>query len=233
MSSCSIKKPCFDGIDAILIDLDQTLFNTREAKFANMRQIAEREGAGWSRELQAVFSRRQKELFELWLEENLTPQEFYYARGAAFCEVFSIPKTKEEGRAFVDASIRNSMELLPGVKEALASLSARNIPLYLASNGTHENQTGRLRQAGIFEYFTDCILPDHMGVPKPNEKFYRHALKVTGSTPERTLMIGDAVFDDIIGAKNVGIQTCWIMGSPDKKIPPEADYYVLGPADLI
>jgi len=46
-------------------------------------------------------------------------------------------------------------------------------------------------------------------------------------------MIGDTVTDDIVVAKSVGMQTCWIMGTPDKEIPPEADYYVLGPGDLI
>ncbi|MBQ2734357.1 MAG: HAD family hydrolase, partial [Clostridia bacterium] len=72
-----------------------------------------------------------------------------------------------------------------------------------------------------------------MGTIKPNAKFYRHALDVLGVEPSRVIMIGDAERDDILGANAVGIRTCYIMGKTDKEIPPEADYYVLGPADLI
>lgn len=233
MDTHKMKKPSFDGIDAILIDLDNTLFDTSKNKLENMKQFANTEGDGWSAEKQSAFSKEQRKLFEQLYNEEILLEEFLLERGAAFCKAFSIPKSKEEGMAMVHESIRRSMDLLPGAAEAVKKLAALKLPLCLASNGVYKNQRGRLEEAGLLPYFTHLFVSDSMGTIKPNAKFYRHALDVLGVEPSRVIMIGDAERDDILGANAVGIRTCYIMGKTDKEIPPEADYYVLGPADLI
>ena len=233
MDTAVQKKPSFEGLDAIFIDLDHTLFNTQKQKFEFMKQFAEREGSGWSRERQSVFSARQRELFHLWHIGDLNAQEFLLARGKAFCEVFSIAKTPKEGMEMINYSIRNSLELLPGAAEAMERLSRLGLPIYLASTGIYVNQSDRLADTGLLRYFSDLFVSDRVDCPKSNPNFYHSILRMTGIAPERAIMIGDTVTDDIVVAKFVGMQTCWIMGTPNKEIPPEADYYVLGPGDLI
>ena len=227
-----MKKPCFDGIDAILIDLDNTLFDTSKNKLENMKHFANVEGDGWTAEKQAAFSKEQRALFSQLYNEEITLENFLLERGGAFCRAFSIPKSKEEGMNLVHASIRRSMDLLPGAADAVKKLAALNVPLCIASNGVYKNQQGRLEEAGLLSYFTHLFVSDSMGTIKPCAKFYQYALDVLGVEPSRVMMIGDARTDDICGAKALGIRTCYIMGNPDKEIPPEADYYVLGPADL-
>ena len=233
MISFQMKRPCFDNVDAILIDLDNTLFDTAKNKLENMKRFANLEGDGWTEEKQAAFSMEQRKLFRQLRDEEILLEDFLLARGAAFCKAFSIPKSDEEGIAMVHASIRQSMDLLPGAAEAVKKLAALKKPLCLASNGVYENQRGRLEEAGLLSYFTRLFVSDSMGSIKPSARFYQHTLDELGVEPSRVLMIGDAKTDDILGAKAVGIRTCYIMGDPNKEILPEADYYVLGPADLI
>jgi len=232
MGTAVQKKPSFEGLDAIFIDLDHTLFNTQKQKFEFMKQFAEREGSGWSREKQSVFSARQRELFRLWHIGDLNAQEFLLARGKTFCEVFSIAKTPKEGMEMINYSIRNSLELLPGAAEAMAHLQAGASHLSCLNRYLRQSVRPTCRHR-ITSVFSDLFVSDRVDCPKSNPNFYHSILRMTGIAPERAIMIGDTVTDDIVVAKSVGMQTCWIMGTPDKEIPPEADYYVLGPGDLI
>lgn len=47
---------------------------------------------------------------------------------------------------------------------------------------------------------------------KPHRVAFDQAIKLTGSPPERTLMIGDGLHTDMRGAENAGIDGLWVMG---------------------
>lgn len=44
-------------------------------------------------------------------------------------------------------------------------------------------------------------------IGKPNPRFFQAALKQLGTKPTETVMIGDSITSDILGAKNVGLRT--------------------------
>ena len=51
-----------------------------------------------------------------------------------------------------------------------------------------------------------------VGVKKPNPKIFNHALQMAKATKEESLMIGDNLEADIMGAKNAGFDSNKIMG---------------------
>jgi putative hydrolase of the HAD superfamily len=58
-----------------------------------------------------------------------------------------------------------------------------------------------------------------VGVKKPNRKIFDYALSAANTDTESSLMIGDNLEADILGAKNIGIDT--VFFNYHNVIPPE------------
>jgi putative hydrolase of the HAD superfamily len=58
---------------------------------------------------------------------------------------------------------------------------------------------------GLTPYFDVIVVSARVGAAKPNPRIFQHALAAAGSTPDRTLHIGDSLEADVRGAQGVGI----------------------------
>jgi NagD protein len=62
-----------------------------------------------------------------------------------------------------------------------------------------------------------CTGKEATVIGKPNKTFFDMAMKVVGSTPDKTVMIGDLLEGDIIGAKKAGLEAIMVRtGSYDE-----------------
>ena len=98
--------------------------------------------------------------------------------------------------------------------------------LVLLTNGGFQNQSAKLTQAGLENYFTinNRFISAVIGFEKPDIRAFYIVLKMLGIQPENALMIGDNPLNDIDGAKNAGLQTCWVKKNdsfPSHLNPPD------------
>ena len=77
--------------------------------------------------------------------------------------------------------------------------------LHIITNGFKEVQHGKLNKSGIAHYFETVTNSEMVGVKKPNSKIFKHALDLAKATADESLMIGDNLEADILGALNFGI----------------------------
>jgi putative hydrolase of the HAD superfamily len=77
--------------------------------------------------------------------------------------------------------------------------------MHMTSNGFHEVQYKKLAACGLRNYFDTIILSEDAGVNKPAPAYFDYALRQSGASRESTLMIGDNLQTDILGALNAGI----------------------------
>jgi HAD superfamily hydrolase (TIGR01549 family) len=70
---------------------------------------------------------------------------------------------------------------------------------------------------GFFELFDARCLSCEEGMIKPDPKFFNRMLKKLDVKPEDTVMVGDNLQDDILGAKKVGMKG--ILIKRDKRYP--------------
>jgi putative hydrolase of the HAD superfamily len=62
----------------------------------------------------------------------------------------------------------------------------------------------KLHYSGISRYFSQLITSEKSNSIKPNKDIFDFALQAAGATVEESIMIGDAVDIDILGAINAG-----------------------------
>ena len=95
--------------------------------------------------------------------------------------------------------------LFPGTIELLEYLQPNYI-LHIITNGFKEVQHGKLNQSNIDHFFQTVTNSEMVGVKKPNPKIFNHALQMAKATPEESLMIGDNLEADVLGALNFGME---------------------------
>jgi putative hydrolase of the HAD superfamily len=89
-------------------------------------------------------------------------------------------------------------------------------------------QYKKLDACGLRDYFDTIILSEDAGVNKPSKAYFDYALKVSGASRKTTLMIGDNLQSDILGALNAGLDAMlfnrWAI--EDKDIPQKPTFIV-------
>ncbi|MBQ3919948.1 MAG: HAD family hydrolase [Oscillospiraceae bacterium] len=68
----------------------------------------------------------------------------------------------------------------------------------------------RLEGHGLLRFIDLVVASAEEGVAKPDKRIFDIALERAGCTPDRAVMIGDRMDNDIIPAKKIGMKTVWI-----------------------
>jgi putative hydrolase of the HAD superfamily len=103
--------------------------------------------------------------------------------------------------------------LMPNAREVLDYCGER-YSLHLITNGFEETQRLKLANAGIDGYFEELITSEISNSMKPKPEIFQYALDVTGAKVEESLMIGDALEIDVMGAMNFGMDAVYF--NPEK-----------------
>ena len=125
--------------------------------------------------------------------------------------------------------------VIEGAHELMDYLRSRGYRMHMTSNGFHEVQYKKLAACGLRDYFDTIILSEDAGVNKPLPQYFDYALKVSGAERQTTLMIGDNLNTDVLGALNAGIDAMLVNRWNIKKtdIPNTVTFVVDGLRDVM
>ncbi|HMU45630.1 MAG TPA: YjjG family noncanonical pyrimidine nucleotidase [Chitinophagaceae bacterium] len=119
-------------------------------------------------------------------------------------KIADVPLAKEMGVVFLDLLPTRNL-LFPYAGEILDYLAEKKYRLHLITNGFEKTQHSKLEHSGIAKYFEEVITSEGSNSLKPHKEIFEYAFQKTNALPEESIMIGDSMDVDILGALNAGI----------------------------
>ncbi|MDR2570994.1 MAG: HAD family hydrolase [Oscillospiraceae bacterium] len=102
----------------------------------------------------------------------------------------------------------------------------KNYTKYILTNGFVDIQMKKIHYCGLYDKFDGIYISGMYGFGKPDSKYFQNVLSSTGVDINSTVMIGNSLSSDIVGAVNVGIKTIWKkemnISENEKNISPTA-----------
>lgn len=95
--------------------------------------------------------------------------------------------------------------VFPDTKEVLQYLTDKDYQLHLITNGFELTQHSKLKSSGLDGFFKEIVTSESSNSLKPQKEIFEYALKKTGATVDKSIMIGDSIEVDIAGAMSVGM----------------------------
>lgn len=122
------------------------------------------------------------------------------------------PEGLEAFAAKAAADYSRQMALLPGTEDVLEFCQACNLPLALVTNGPADMQHSAVRAVGLEGYFTRLVISGdaEVAVRKPDPRVFGLACEALASRPEETVMVGDNLEADVLGALRCGMQAVYL-----------------------
>jgi FMN phosphatase YigB (HAD superfamily) len=118
---------------------------------------------------------------------------------------------------------RDGFELRPGLEPMLARLQGRGLALGLAANQP-DYAVDWLMAQPIGRFFANCGASEHYGLRKPDPRFLLRCCEGLGVEPERCVMVGDRIDNDVAPAKLLGMKAVLFRtGRHAGQLPRSAD----------
>ncbi|HET7118652.1 MAG TPA: YjjG family noncanonical pyrimidine nucleotidase [Hanamia sp.] len=109
------------------------------------------------------------------------------------------------------------LEILPTKKrvfeytyEILDYLTKKKYSLHLLTNGFEKTQRIKLESAHLTGYFKNVVTSETSNSVKPKKEIFEYALQKAKGKMEESIMIGDNLNADILGAKNAGMDSIFV-----------------------
>ena len=199
-----------DKYKYLLFDLDDTLLDFGKAQVLAFKKLLEDENIEYSDESFEKYETINKSLWRSFERGEISNKEVTSERFIRFFALFGMKVDGSEVDNRFRSYLAEGNQLFEGIVEMLEKLSLTH-KLYIASNGIGITQHARLKNNNLNKYFDKIFISEEIGSKKPDREFFDIILKEIGVEDKgEVLMIGDTLTSDILGANNVGIDSCLV-----------------------
>lgn len=147
-----------------------------------------------------------------------TKDELFLNRFRDFLQAMHLPGEPLSLHHAFFAALGKGGTPYPGAQALLHRL-AQHHKVYIATNGNQQTQLQRIAHAGFLPDIEGVFVSEACGHGKPHPAFFDYAFaRIPGFDKQRSLLIGDTLETDILGANQAGIDSLWYH--PDPKPNP-------------
>ena len=125
-------------------------------------------------------------------------------------------RAEEFGWMYMEECPKKS-KLIPGTVEVLNYLKGKYTQ-HIITNGFLEVQGIKQVASGLKSYFDVVVCSEEVGEKKPHPSVFKYALEKAGANGSESVMIGDNLEVDALGAQNAGLTGIW-FNPKQKSIP--------------
>jgi len=185
-------------VEAVLCDMDNTLFDLVGAKREACRCVVDYLGTG---DPEALFLQFLRGVYGF--EDHRNIRDYLEALGVYQPRTFEVCcRTYEEVKL-------DLVEPYPGVEETLRCLQDAGIRLAVATDAESVQADRRLRKTGLIDFFEVVVTPEVSGRRKPEPDSLLYALRRLDAAPEEAMMVGDSPRRDIEPGRQLGMVTAF------------------------
>lgn len=98
---------------------------------------------------------------------------------------------------------------MPGAMAMLKQAQRLGYQLGIITNGVAKVQKSRLSESGLAPLFSSVLVSETVGVEKPDPVIFERFFATSEVAPERSIMIGDGLPSDIVGAHKAQLASVW------------------------
>lgn len=181
--------------NTLIFDLDNTLIDRNRALRLAMEEWLDTQGYAGHRRRSA-------------LDDIMRQDQWGYTDRTAFGDwllhTYGAPDT-------IFKNIISHIRPDPSILSLLGTAKA-SFRLVLATNGGSIHQRAKLRQAQLESFFHPeaVFISAEMDLEKPDRRFFEKIINDLRLDPEKTMVIGDHLINDIVPALTCGLSTCWV-----------------------
>lgn len=197
---------------AVFFDLDHTLWDFEKNSALAFEAIFEKFRISVSlADFNAAYTLINAQYWKLYRDGLITQHELRYGRlrdcfakvECAFDETTLDAISQEYIRLLPESS-----HLFNGALEILDYLKPK-YTLHIITNGPHEVQERKMKNANIGHYFDTVTNSELAGCKKPHAGIFEYALMAANVGREHSVMIGDCIEADVQGAMACGMDAIY------------------------
>ena len=194
----------------VFFDLDHTLWDFDKNSMLAFKRVFDRFQVEVEFDsFMKVYEPINLEYWKKFREERVTKEALRRGRLMDSFDKFNIKYPVHIIDDLADAYIEElplDNHLFDGALNILDYLTGK-YQLHIITNGFEEVQYKKLRNSNIYHYFSTITTSEEVGLKKPNPLVFLKALEKANTNPEQSVMIGDSFEADILGAKNIGMDS--------------------------
>lgn len=193
----------------IFFDLDNTLWdfegNSRKAMFVAFHQFELVNFTAFGLFFE-TYSKHNHSLWESYRNGEVGKKDLTYLR---FQNTFDELEIKgayaNEMNTFYLSEMPKQTELNEGAIDVLNYLKKKRYHLNIITNGFKEVQYKKIETSGLKMYFDKIFISEEIKSPKPERAIFEYSIKSTNARKVNSIMIGDDLDVDVMGAVKYGI----------------------------
>ncbi len=220
----------------IFFDLDNTLWDFTESSKKSLKQIYDKYDLKNKFEtfenFYQEYEKLNSKLWKLYRENNISKETLSIRRFALVNDAVGNPKYTPDyfNREYL-ANTTQNIQLMDGAIDLLHYLS-KKYKIHVITDGFLEVQIIKMQVSKINSFINEVIAAEDIGVLKPDKRLFEHALKQAGSTKENSIVVGDDYENDILGAKNAGIDQIFFNRKKLTNLPEQPTFIVENLSDI-
>jgi len=195
----------------IFFDLDRTIWDFDASTMDSFKRMFHKyglksRGVPSVEELKSHYDVHNDHLWEIYRKGEILKEVLSVKRFEMTLADFDI-HDPEIAKAMSELHVTLDPErafLMPHAIESLEYLSSK-YTLHMLSNGFSEVQEQKYHIARLDRFFETVTTSEEAGIKKPEAGIFKYAMKKASCIAEESIMVGDDLEVDIIGARNIGM----------------------------
>lgn len=192
-----------------LFDLDDTLLDFQASEMLSFKQTFSHFGIDSIDEIHQTYKVENNKLWKQIEKGEVTKDFLKVERFKRTLKLHKIEIPPHQMADYYMEQLPQHVVLIDGAVQVLKHLKQFG-EIGIITNGIEVTQRLRIKNSELKDYIDFLAVSEECGYAKPDIRFFEFATsRAKTFSKEKTIIIGDRIEADILGANNYGIDSCW------------------------